>query len=130
MGLDVQESWLELTSCRSLGDGRSALSRVLEQDVIEKCPPLWGLTNEGEVRGCYRELGSKNLWSVMGMSSVSYAFFANPSRPTGNLAYCRIHSRHIALRKFTGCLLSTEATEQFPEIKAIEKGIFGERYSA
>ncbi|RXW25485.1 hypothetical protein EST38_g327 [Candolleomyces aberdarensis] len=79
--------------CTGLGDGRSALARVLERDVIEKCPPLWGLTNEGEVRGCYKEIGSKNLWSMM-----------------GNLAYCRIHSKHVAL-----------------QIKAIEKGIFGVR---
>ncbi|KAJ2924869.1 hypothetical protein H1R20_g12243, partial [Candolleomyces eurysporus] len=76
--------------CTGLGDGRSALARVLERDVIEKCPPLWGLTNEGEVRGCYKEIGSKNLWSMM-----------------GNLAYCRIHSKHVAL-----------------QIKAIEKAFF------
>ena len=59
--------------------------------------------------------------------------------PTGNLALCRFHSSHIALRKpilaliaaYPDLLFSPLTNFVFPtEIKAIEEGVFGIRYSA
>ena len=56
----------------------------------------------------------------------------------GNLALCRFHSRHVALRKhilLAVCLvlLFFSPNPLLPlllEIKAIEEGVFGNRYSA
>jgi len=47
-------------------DAKKALSPILDQDIIDKCSDIWGLTEEGEIRGCFRELGPRNLWSMMG----------------------------------------------------------------
>lgn len=52
----------------------------------------------------------------------------------GNVAQCRYHSKHLALRQsfFLGVLKSTIPLiiTFTAEMKAMEEGIFGERYSA
>jgi len=78
-----------------LSDSRKGLSNVFGDEVAEKMKPLWGLNEEGEINGCYRDLGYQGLWYIM-----------------GNYALARFHSKHIAL-----------------QIKAMEEGLFGERYS-
>ncbi|KAF9459687.1 hypothetical protein BDZ94DRAFT_1171175 [Collybia nuda] len=79
-----------------LGDTRSHIEAVCGEEVSKRCLPIWGLNKEGEINGAWRNLGIKGLWYMM-----------------GNLAYCRFHSKHLAL-----------------QIKAMEEGIFnGERYS-
>ncbi|KAJ7781013.1 hypothetical protein B0H16DRAFT_1299386 [Mycena metata] len=78
-----------------VGDVRENIWKVCDEEVKEKCKPIWGLDKEGEIQGCYRDLGIPGLWYMM-----------------GNLAYCRFHSKHLAL-----------------QIKAMEEGVFGERYS-
>ncbi|TEB21200.1 FAD/NAD-P-binding domain-containing protein [Coprinellus micaceus] len=82
--------------CTGYSEAKEALGSVLDQEVLDKCSPLWGLNDEGELLGVHREIGPRGLWSMM-----------------GNLALCRMHSKHVAL-----------------QIAAIQKGIFGERYSA
>lgn len=40
-------------------------------DVGAKIPPIWGLNEEGELRGPFRELeGLPNMWLMMGACSV------------------------------------------------------------
>ncbi|KAJ7180333.1 hypothetical protein C8R43DRAFT_972653 [Mycena crocata] len=78
-----------------VGDVRDNVRKVCGDALAEKCKPIWGLDEEGEIQGCWRDLGIPGLWHMM-----------------GNLAYCRFHSKHVAL-----------------QIKAIDEGIFGERYS-
>ncbi|KAF8884029.1 FAD/NAD-P-binding domain-containing protein [Infundibulicybe gibba] len=67
---------------------------ICGDDVTDRCSPIWGLDEEGEINGCWRDMGVKGLWSMM-----------------GNLAYCRFHSKHVAL-----------------QIKAMEVGVFDGRY--
>ncbi|KAJ6490350.1 hypothetical protein C8R47DRAFT_1273552 [Mycena vitilis] len=69
-----------------VGDVRDNVRRVCGDELAAKCKPIWGLDEDGEIQGCWRDLG--------------------------NLAYCRFHSKHVAL-----------------QIKAMEEGIFGTRYS-
>jgi len=90
------------------------VSRVCGPEIAEKCHPLWGLDEEGELQGAWKELGVKNglrgLWYMM-----------------GNLALCRFHSTHLTLREYCCCLLNCELTCGL-EIKAIEEGVMGSRY--
>jgi hypothetical protein len=52
-------------------------------------------------------------------------------RLAGNLALCRFHSKHVALRMcWFFQLNSYSSAAATVEIKAIEEGVFGERYSA
>jgi len=81
--------------CTGLNDTRYTVRQICGDEVAEKMKPLWGLNEEGEFNGCYRNLGYDGLWYSM-----------------GNFALSRFHSKHMAL-----------------QIKAIEEGIFGERYS-
>ncbi|CAK5275373.1 unnamed protein product [Mycena citricolor] len=69
-----------------VGNVRDNIRRVCGDIVADRCKPIWGLDAEGEVRGCWRDLG--------------------------NLAYSRFYSKHLAL-----------------QIKAIQEGLFKERYS-
>ncbi|KAJ7639050.1 hypothetical protein FB45DRAFT_740642 [Roridomyces roridus] len=78
-----------------VGDVRDNIRRVCGDEITNKCRPIWGLDAEGEIQGCWRDTGIPGLWYMM-----------------GNLAYCRFHSKHVAL-----------------QIKAMEEGLFGERYS-
>ncbi|RDB27058.1 putative indole-3-pyruvate monooxygenase YUCCA3 [Hypsizygus marmoreus] len=79
-----------------LGDSRAQLRKVCGDAVADAAKPVWGLDDEGEIKGVWRDLGVKGLWCML-----------------GNLALCRFHSKHVAL-----------------QIKAMEEGVFGERYSA
>ncbi|EMD41360.1 hypothetical protein CERSUDRAFT_79019 [Gelatoporia subvermispora B] len=72
----------------------SAIAAIAGEDVVKRLKPIWGLTEEGELRA-WRDLGVPNLWYMM-----------------GNLAWCRFHSKHLAL-----------------QIKAIQEGILKERYT-
>ncbi|KAL1678256.1 hypothetical protein EV122DRAFT_212285 [Schizophyllum commune] len=78
-----------------IGSVRHAIRRVCGEELTSRVKPIWGLDEEGELKGCYRDLGPKGLFAMM-----------------GNLALCRFHSKHVAL-----------------QIKAMEEGVFGQRYS-
>ncbi|KAJ6539575.1 hypothetical protein B0H19DRAFT_1213485 [Mycena capillaripes] len=78
-----------------VGDVRDNIRKVCGDQIADTCKPIWGLDEDGEIQGCWRDLGLPGLWYMM-----------------GNLAYCRFHSKHVAL-----------------QIKAMEEGIFGKRYS-
>ncbi|KII91612.1 hypothetical protein PLICRDRAFT_38413 [Plicaturopsis crispa FD-325 SS-3] len=77
------------------GEARDPMRRICGDEVADQCKRIWGLDKEGELNGCWRDVGIPNMWFMM-----------------GNLALCRFHSKHIAL-----------------QIKAMEEGVFGTRYS-
>ncbi|EPQ61348.1 flavin-containing monooxygenase, partial [Gloeophyllum trabeum ATCC 11539] len=62
-------------------DPRDAVIRILGNKVSSTLKPIWGLSDEGEINGAWRDLGIPNLWYMM-----------------GNLALCRFHSKHLALQ--------------------------------
>ncbi|KAI0791868.1 hypothetical protein C8Q75DRAFT_876016 [Abortiporus biennis] len=62
-------------------DASEPISRIVGDEVSKKVPRIWGIDEEGEVNGCYRELGTPGLWYIM-----------------GNLAGCRFFSKHVALQ--------------------------------
>ncbi|KAJ7730607.1 hypothetical protein DFH07DRAFT_848634 [Mycena maculata] len=79
-----------------LGDARNGVRKICGDEIGDQCKQIWGLNDEGEIHGAWRDLGVPGLWYMI-----------------GNLALCRFHSKHVAL-----------------QIKAMEEGIFGVRYSA
>ena len=66
-----------------LGDYRDGFRKILGKELGGKVKQIWGLDGDGEPRGAWRDIGIDNLWCMM-----------------GNLAMCRYHSRHVALREF------------------------------
>jgi len=63
------------------GDARDPIRKICGDDIGDKCKRIWGLNDEKEINGVWRDLGIPNLWSMM-----------------GNLALCRFHSKHVALQ--------------------------------
>ncbi|KAI0727069.1 FAD/NAD-P-binding domain-containing protein, partial [Fomitopsis betulina] len=59
----------------------NAIRRVVGDELAARIYPIWDLTEEGEQRASWRWLGVPNLWYML-----------------GNLANCRYHSKHLALR--------------------------------
>ncbi|KDR66366.1 hypothetical protein GALMADRAFT_162115 [Galerina marginata CBS 339.88] len=64
-----------------LGDPVGHIRRVCGDEVASRCKDIWGLNDEGELNGVWRDLGVPGLWMML-----------------GNLALCRFHSTHIALQ--------------------------------
>ncbi|TFK20744.1 monooxygenase [Coprinopsis marcescibilis] len=62
-----------------IGDTRKRVQRLLGDENLDV--NLWGLDDEGELRGAYRDLGVKRMWYMI-----------------GNLALARFHSKHLALQ--------------------------------
>ena len=67
-----------------IGDFRDGLKKVIGEELGSKVKQIWGLDDSGEPRGAWRDIGVDNLWCMI-----------------GNLAMCRYHSRHVALREFS-----------------------------
>jgi hypothetical protein len=65
-----------------LGDYRDGFRKILSEELGGKVKQIWGLDGDSEPRGAWRDIGVENLWCMM-----------------GNLAMCRYHSRHVALRE-------------------------------
>ncbi|KAJ3788473.1 hypothetical protein GGU11DRAFT_815041 [Lentinula aff. detonsa] len=63
------------------GDARNLIRKVCGDDVANKCSPVWGLNEEGEILGSWKYMGIPGLWYAM-----------------GNLAMDRFHSKHLALQ--------------------------------
>ncbi|KAJ7636281.1 hypothetical protein FB45DRAFT_1055746 [Roridomyces roridus] len=79
-----------------LSECRDAIKYLCGEEIGSKCKKIWGLDQEGEIYGAWRDIGVDGLWYM-----------------TGNYAYSRFHSKHVAL-----------------QIKAMEEGIFGTRYQS
>ncbi|THV01378.1 FAD/NAD(P)-binding domain-containing protein [Dendrothele bispora CBS 962.96] len=63
------------------GDFNNIIRKLCDQDVAKTCKPIWGLDEEGELRGCWRDLGVPGLWFM-----------------TGGLALSRFYSKRLALQ--------------------------------
>ncbi|KXN92801.1 putative indole-3-pyruvate monooxygenase YUCCA4 [Leucoagaricus sp. SymC.cos] len=48
------------------GDLRSPIYSICGRDVGNRCKPIWGLDSEGEIQGCWRDLGVPRLWYMTG----------------------------------------------------------------
>ncbi|KDQ27494.1 hypothetical protein PLEOSDRAFT_1104183 [Pleurotus ostreatus PC15] len=64
-----------------LGDSKSAMTAVCDEEIYSKAGRVWGLDPEGEIHAAWRDIGVPNMWFMM-----------------GNLALCRFHSKHVALQ--------------------------------
>ena len=55
------------------GDPRQPMRDILGKDseVGKRLPRVWGLTEEGEISGCWKELNTPNLWLIMGTFVVN-----------------------------------------------------------
>ena len=97
-----------------LGDFRDGFREILGEELCGKVKQIWGLDGDGELKGAWRDIGVDNLWCM-----------------TGNLAMCRYHSRHVALREFLSFLSSFCGIDghERTEIKAVKEGLFTWRYS-
>ena len=42
------------------------MRQVCGDEVADACKPVWGLDEEGELNGCYRDLGLQGLWYITG----------------------------------------------------------------
>lgn len=60
----------------SFGEIRDLIKKICGDEVRAKCPPIWGLNEEGELNGTWREIGTPGLWYMMGMLSHSSSSFA------------------------------------------------------
>ncbi|KAH9947038.1 FAD/NAD-P-binding domain-containing protein [Amylocystis lapponica] len=73
----------------------STIAKLCGEKIASQILPIWNVNQEGELQSAWRWLGVPNLWFMM-----------------GNLAWCRYHSRHLAL-----------------QIKAQLEGQYGTRYT-
>ncbi len=98
-------SYYFMAHTRSLGEARDPMRKILGPEVGARLKPIWGLDEEGEIRGAWRDIGVPHLWCMIGMLFFFFPFEGKEesqmlkSNP-GNLALCRFHSKHIALREF------------------------------
>ncbi|CAG9983709.1 unnamed protein product [Clonostachys byssicola] len=58
-----------------------SIRSALGDKIADQCDPIWGIDEEGEFKGAYRECGVPNLWIFVGY-----------------LPYTRYHSKLLALR--------------------------------
>ena len=54
-----------------LGETREAVRRLCDEETGSKIGPIWGLNEEGEINGAWRDIGVPNMWYMMGMSLPS-----------------------------------------------------------
>jgi cation diffusion facilitator CzcD-associated flavoprotein CzcO len=64
-----------------VGNATDYLRKICGDKVADNSKPIWGLDDEGEIKGCWRDLGLPGLWFML-----------------GNLALVRFHSKHVALQ--------------------------------
>ncbi|KAJ7090179.1 hypothetical protein C8R44DRAFT_818281 [Mycena epipterygia] len=64
-----------------LGEARDGVRKICGDEIGTQCKKIWGLNDEGEINGAWRDLGVPGLWYMI-----------------GNLAQGRFHSKHVALQ--------------------------------
>ncbi|PCH39755.1 FAD/NAD(P)-binding domain-containing protein [Wolfiporia cocos MD-104 SS10] len=57
-----------------VGDTRNSIRSVCGDAVAEACNPIWGLDQEGEIQGVWRDLGVPGLWYMMGPLQMARFF--------------------------------------------------------
>jgi hypothetical protein len=63
------------------GNMRETARSIFGDEVADRCDPVWGLDDEGELRTVFRPTGADGLWFT-----------------AGGFADCRFYSRHLALQ--------------------------------
>ena len=82
------------------------IRQLVGDDLGAKIQPIWHLDDEGEMRGVYRDLdAAPNMWPILGMylsikSLCCGAMSDAQCLVSGNLAWCRFFSKHLALREY------------------------------
>ncbi|KZT09319.1 FAD/NAD-binding domain-containing protein [Laetiporus sulphureus 93-53] len=57
-----------------VGDTRNSIRSVCGDEVADTCNPIWGLDQEGEIQGVWRDLGVPGLWYMMGPLQMARFF--------------------------------------------------------
>lgn len=98
-----------LSSFLRLGNSRDTVREICGDTLASRCTPIWGLDEEGELNGCWKEFGVPRLWYISGKqySHFSYIRTIAESRLNleGGLGHGRFHSKHVALRKLISSYL-------------------------
>jgi hypothetical protein len=102
-----RESFANLKS--SYGDPREPIREVIGDEIGSKIKPIWGLDEEKELRGVWRDLGIPHLWTMMGVWFSLLKIKKLNNDLLGNLAMCRFYSKHIALRTLNSRLINDYA---------------------
>jgi hypothetical protein len=82
------------------GGQREAIRNGVGDEITGKCKPLWGLDEEKEIRGVWRDLDIPHLWAMMGIIFCMTRSNNKLNGLLGNLTQGRFHSKHVALRKW------------------------------
>ncbi|KAF9448562.1 FAD/NAD(P)-binding domain-containing protein [Macrolepiota fuliginosa MF-IS2] len=56
--------------CTGLGNARDGIRDICGDIVADNCSPVWGMDAEGELNGCWRDMGFRGLWYMMGAQSL------------------------------------------------------------
>ena len=46
------------------------MRKIIGDEMTAKAKPIWGLTEEGELKGCYGDSGIERMWNIMGALTV------------------------------------------------------------
>lgn len=83
-----------------LGEIGGIVRDVCGNDTAKNLKKIWGLNSEGEINGAWRDIGIPNTWYMLGgLTSVVVLSRLVTEKLIGNLALCRFHSKHVALRE-------------------------------
>lgn len=113
------------------------MRRICGDEVADQCKRIWGLDKEGELNGCWRDVGIPNMWFMMGRSLCPCLPTSLNSRRPARKAIWRCAGSIPSISRCVSAYLSALLPEidevQFvfviAEIKAMEEGVFGTRYS-
>ncbi|KAJ7718472.1 hypothetical protein B0H14DRAFT_3011265 [Mycena olivaceomarginata] len=123
-----------------LGDARDGVRKVCGDAVGDKCKKIWALNEEGVINGAWHDLGVPGLWYMIGACFALVMFFSFSSvirhsdpghywETSCSAASISSTSRFVRLPFFPFLSISSQFIPIGVEIKAMEEGIFGERYS-
>lgn len=66
---DFITSWVSLATTDSLfrlSDPRHTLRSIVGDELATNAKDVWGLDEEGELKGCYGDSGLEGMWNIMG----------------------------------------------------------------
>ncbi len=91
--------WVLTILLNRIGEIGDVIRSVSGDDIAKRTKKIWGLNSEGEINGAWRDIGVQNMWYMMGKHILFGYLFLGPEGVIGNLALCRFHSKHVALRE-------------------------------
>ena len=56
----------EVIFATGYANGRTRTRKVFGDSVADKINPIWGFTEQGEIRGCWRRTGHPGFWVAVG----------------------------------------------------------------